>query len=389
MDHDQASIFLTELLKLLTSRGGSDLFIAADFPPAIKLDGRITPVSGQALTASHTTALARAAMNDRQAAEFEREMECNFAISPVGIGRFRVNAYVQQGRVGLVMRTIPTTPPTLDGLKLPAMLKEIALQPRGLVIVVGATGCGKSTTLAAMIDHRNEHLYEHIVTIEDPIEFVHPHKRCIVSQREVGVDTKAWDRALKNALRQAPNVILIGEIRDRETMDHAIAYAETGHLCLATLHASNTNQAFDRIVNFFPEDRKPQLLMDLSLNLEALVSQRLVPLESGRGRVAAVEILLNRGYMEDLVLKGDIPGMRALVAQMRDEGMQTFDQHLFDLHEAELISSRDALRNADSANDLRLRFKLESRRTVNPNLLEGTGDWIVEEANNVPKALRP
>jgi twitching motility protein PilU len=388
MDHDQASVFLTDLLRLLTTRGGSDLFVAADFPPAIKLDGRITAVSTQPLSGAHTAALARAAMNDRQAAEFEREMECNFAISPVGIGRFRVNAYVQQGRVGLVFRTIPTTPPTLDGLRLPERLKEIALAPRGLVIVVGATGCGKSTTLAAMIDHRNEHLPEHIVTIEDPIEFVHPHKKCIVSQREVGVDTKDWDRALKNALRQAPNVILIGEVRDRETMDHAIAYAETGHLCLATLHASNTNQAFDRILNFFPEDRKAQLLMDLSLNVEAMVSQRLIPLENGRGRVAAVEILLNRGYMEDLILKGDVPAMRAQIAAMRDEGMQTFDQHLFDLHEAELIGTRDALRYADSANDLRLRFKLESNRLMNPNLLEGTHGWTVEEAQRLPRALR-
>jgi twitching motility protein PilU len=388
MDHDQASVFLTDLLRLLASRGGSDLFVAADFPPAIKLDGRITAVSAQPLTGAHTAALARAAMNDRQAAEFEREMECNFAISPVGIGRFRVNAYVQQGRVGLVFRTIPTTPPTLDGLRLPERLKEIALAPRGLVIVVGATGCGKSTTLAAMIDHRNEHLPEHIVTIEDPIEFVHPHKKCIVSQREVGVDTKDWGRALKNALRQAPNVILIGEIRDRDTMDHAIAYAETGHLCLATLHASNTNQAFDRILNFFPEDRKAQLLMDLSLNVEAMVSQRLIPLESGRGRVAAVEILLNRGYMEDLILKGDVPAMRAQIAAMREEGMQTFDQHLFDLHEAALIGTRDALRYADSANDLRLRFKLESNRLMNPNLLEGTHGWTVEEAQRLPRALR-
>lgn len=304
MERDQATKFINDLLRLMVSRKGSDLFLTAEFPPAIKVDGKVTKVSPQPLTGQHTLQLARAIMNDKQAADFERAKECNFAISPQGIGRFRVNAYIQQGHVALVLRTIPATLPTIESLDLPPILKDVVQTKRGLVILVGATGSGKSTSLAAMIDHRNETTYGHIITIEDPVEFVHPHKNCIVSQREVGLDTEGWEQALKNTLRQAPDVILMGEIRDRETMEHAVAFAETGHLCMATLHANSANQALDRIINFFPEERRAQLLMDLSLNLKSIVSQRLLPRQEGKGRVAAVEILLNTPLVSDLIFKG-------------------------------------------------------------------------------------
>ncbi|RZL90491.1 MAG: PilT/PilU family type 4a pilus ATPase, partial [Variovorax sp.] len=353
MERDQASQFINDLLKLMVSRNGSDLFITADFPPAIKIDGKITKVSAQALGAQHTLALTRSIMNDRQTAEFERTKECNFAISPTGIGRFRANAFVQQGRVGMVLRTIPQKLPTIDGLGMPQVLKDITMTKRGLVIMVGATGSGKSTTLAAMVDWRNENSQGHIVTVEDPIEFVHPHKNCVVTQREVGIDTDSWDAALKNTLRQAPDVILMGEIRDRETMDNAIAFAETGHLCMATLHANSANQALDRIINFFPEERRTQLLMDLSLNLRSLVSQRLIPTEDGRGRVAAVEILLNTPLISDMIFKGEVGEIKEIMKKSRNLGMQTFDQALYDLFEYNAISLEDALRNADSQNDLR------------------------------------
>src|SRR3954467_2274931 len=276
MEREQASKFVNDLLRLMVTRNGSDLFLTADFPPAIKVDGKLTKVSPQPLTGAHTLALARSIMNDKQASEFERTKECNFAISPPGIGRFRVNAFVQQGKVGMVLRVIPLTLPTIDKLGVPQVLKDVVMSKRGLCVLVGATGSGKSTTLAAMIDWRNEQSQGHIITIEDPVEFVHPHKNCVVTQREVGLDTDSWEAALKNTLRQAPDVILMGEIRDRETMEHAIAFAETGHLCMATLHANSANQALDRVINFFPEERRPQLLMDLSLNLKAFISQRLV-----------------------------------------------------------------------------------------------------------------
>jgi twitching motility protein PilU len=372
MERDQASKFVNDLLRLLVARTGSDLFLTADFPPAIKVDGKITKVSPQPLTGQHTLQLARAVMNDKQAAEFEKTKECNFAISPQGIGRFRVNAFLQQGHVGLVFRTIPQKLPTIDGLNLPKILKDVATSKRGLVIFVGATGSGKSTSLAAMVDHRNENTYGHIITIEDPVEFVHPHKNCIVTQREVGIDTDGWEAALKNTLRQAPDVILMGEIRDRETMDHAVAFAETGHLCMATLHANSANQALDRIINFFPEERRPQLLMDLSLNLKALVSQRLVPLQDGKGRTAAVEIMLNTPLVADMIFKGEVGEIKDLMKRSRELGMQTFDQALFDLYEANAISYEDALRNADSLNDLRLQIKLHSKRARNPDLAAGT-----------------
>lgn len=372
MERDQASKFVNDLLRLMVGRNGSDLFLTADFPPAIKVDGKVTKVSPQPLTGQHTVALARAVMNDKQAAEFERTKECNFAISPAGIGRFRVNAFMQQGHVGLVCRTIPQTLPTIDALGLPKVLKEVAMTKRGLVIFVGATGSGKSTSLAAMVDWRNEHSFGHIITIEDPVEFVHPHKNCIVTQREVGIDTEGWEQALKNTLRQAPDVILMGEIRDRETMEHAVAFAETGHLCMATLHANSANQALDRIINFFPEERRQQLLMDLSLNLKALVSQRLMPREQGRGRVAAVEIMLNTPLIGDLILKGEISEIKELMKRSRELGMQTFDQSLFELYESQAVSYDDALRNADSVNDLRLQIKLQSVRARSSDLSAGT-----------------
>ncbi|GAB1385519.1 PilT/PilU family type 4a pilus ATPase [Melaminivora sp.] len=372
MERDQASKFINDLLKLMVSRGGSDLFITAEFPPAIKVDGKLTKVSPQPLTPSHTLALARSIMSDRQIADFERTKECNFAISPAGIGRFRVNTFIQQGRVGMVMRSIPTRPPTIDGLAMPQVLKEISMTKRGLCILVGATGSGKSTTLAAMLDWRNENSYGHIITVEDPVEFVHAHKNCVVTQREIGLDTDSWEIALKNTLRQAPDVILMGEIRDRETMEHAVVFAETGHLCLATLHANSANQALDRIVNFFPEERREQLLMDLSLNLRALVSQRLIPHQNGKGRTAAVEIMLNTPLIADLIFKNEVVQIKEIMKKSRNLGMQTFDQSLFDLFESNLISYEDALRNADSVNDLRLQIKLSSQRARSTDLAAGT-----------------
>ncbi len=371
MERDQATKLVHDLLRLMVSKNGSDLFLTAGFPPAIKVDGKIVPASSQPLTPQHTLELARAIMNDRQAAEFESTKECNFAISPSGIGRFRVNAFVQQARVGLVLRTINTEIPTLESLGLPEVLKEVVMSKRGLVIVVGATGSGKSTTLAAMIGYRNENSHGHIITIEDPIEYVHEHKKCIVTQREVGVDTDSWDVALKNTLRQAPDVILMGEIRDRETMDYAIAFAETGHLCMATLHANSSNQALDRIINFFPEDRRPQLLMDLSLNLRAMISQRLIPRAEGKGRVAAIEIMLNTPLISDLIFKGQVHEIKDVMKRSRELGMQTFDQALFDLYEAGLITYEDALRNADSMNELRLEIKLRGQEAREKNLMEG------------------
>ncbi|MGL1832335.1 PilT/PilU family type 4a pilus ATPase [Rhodocyclaceae bacterium SMB388] len=361
MERDQALKFMHDLLKLMVQKNGSDLFISSGFPPAIKIDGRIVPQSNQILSPTHTAELARSIMNDRQAAEFESTKECNFAISPAGIGRFRANAHIQQGRVGLVLRTIAQKIPTFDELGLPEVLRDIAMTKRGLVIFVGGTGTGKTTSLAAMVDYRNEHSYGHIITVEDPIEFVHQHKNCIVTQRELGIDTDSWEVALKNTLRQAPDVILMGEIRDRETMDYAVAFAETGHLCLATLHANSTNQALDRIINFFPEERRQQLLMDLSLNVRALISQRLLPLRERKGRVPAVEIMLNSPLISDLIFKGEVPGIKDVMKRSRELGMQTFDQSLFQLYEDELITYEDALRNADSINDLRLQIKLHSR----------------------------
>ena len=377
MERDQASKFINDLLRLMVSRSGSDLFITGDFPPAIKVDGKLTKVSSQPLNANHTLTLARAIMNDKQAAEFERTKECNFAISPPGIGRFRVNAFMQQGKVGMVMRVIPAVLPTLNGLGMPEVLKDVVLSKRGLVILVGSTGSGKSTTMAAMLDWRNEQSFGHIITVEDPVEFVHAHKNCVVTQREVGLDTDSWEAALKNSLRQAPDVILMGEIRDRDTMEHALAFAETGHLCLATLHASSANQALDRIINFFPEERRTQLLMDLSLNLKAVVSQRLVPKQDSKGRFAAVEIMLNSPLISDLIFKGDVSEIKEIMKKSRSMGMQTFDQALFDAFESNHILYEDALRNADSVNDLRLQIKLYSQRAKSTDLSAGTEHFAI------------
>ena len=360
-EREKAQKFMYELLRLMIARKASDLFITAGFPPAMKIDGKLTPVNNQSLTAQHSAELARAIMSDKQAAEFEATKECNFAVHPADIGRFRVNAFVQQARVGLVLRTITTKIPNLDEMGLPAVLKDISMTKRGLVVLVGGTGSGKSTSLAAMIGHRNENSYGHIITIEDPVEYVHEHRNCIVNQREVGVDTDSWFAALKNTLRQAPDVILIGEIRDRETMEYAIAFAETGHLCMSTLHANSANQALDRIINFFPEERKPQLLMDLSLNLKAFISQRLIPKKTGKGRSAAIEVMINSPYISDLIFKGDVHEIKTVMSRSRELGMQTFDQALFDLYEGGEISYEDALRNADSINDLRLKIKLEGK----------------------------
>jgi twitching motility protein PilU len=371
MERDQAVKFMHDLLKAMVTKKGSDLFITVGFPPAIKLDGKMTPVASQTLTMQHTSELTRAMMNDKQAQEFEATKECNFAINPGGIGRFRVNAFMQQGRIGMVLRTITTTIPKFEDLNLPPVLKDVVMTKRGLIIMVGGTGSGKSTSLAAMIGYRNENSYGHIITIEDPVEYVHDHKNCVITQREVGVDTDTWHAALKNTLRQAPDVILIGEIRDRDTMDYAIAFAETGHLCMATLHANSANQALDRIINFFPEERKHQVLMDLSLNIRALVSQRLIPKKEGKGRAAAVEIMLNSPLISDLIFKGEVHEIKEIMKKSRELGMQTFDQHLFDLYEGGQISYEDALRNADSVNELRLMIKLHGKEAKEKDLSTG------------------
>jgi twitching motility protein PilU len=372
MERDQATELIHNLLRGMVAKKASDMFITAGFPPAFKIDGKMTPVSSQALSSQHTQELVRGIMNDKQAAEFETTHECNFAISPPGIGRFRVNVFLQQQRVGMVLRTITTKIPDLDAMGLPPQLKDIVMTKRGLVIVVGATGSGKSTTLAAMLGHRNRNSYGHIITIEDPVEYVHEHDKCIITHREVGVDTDNWHNALKNTLRQAPDVILIGEIRDRETMEYAVAFAETGHLCLATLHANSANQALDRIINFFPEERREQLLMDLSLNTKALVSQRLIPKADGIGRACAMEIMLNSPLISDLIFKGAVHDIKEVMKKSRELGMQTFDQALFDLFEAGQITYEDALKNADSVNDLRLKIKLESKASKDRDLGAGT-----------------
>jgi twitching motility protein PilU len=362
MERDEGLKFMYQLLTMMMQKKGSDLFITAGFPPAMKIDGKMTPATTQPLSPQHTQELARAIMNDKQAAEFEATKECNFAISPASIGRFRVNAFVQQGRVGIILRTINVQIPEMDDLKLPAVLKDVSMTKRGLVLFVGGTGSGKSTSLAAMIGYRNQNSYGHIITIEDPVEYVHEHRNCVITQREVGVDTDSWEVALKNTLRQAPDVILIGEIRDREVMEHAIAFAETGHLAMGTLHANNANQAIDRIINFFPEERRPQLLMDLSLNLKAVVSQRLLPLKEGKGRAAAVEVLLNSPLIADLIFKGEIHGIKEIMKKSKELGMKTFDMALFDLFEEGRISYDDALRFADSMNEVRLMIKLYSKQ---------------------------
>jgi twitching motility protein PilU len=362
MEREQAVRLTQNLLRKMVERDGSDLFLTAGFPPAIKVDGIVHKATETPLSADQATMMVRSIMNDKQIKEFDATKECNFAIAPQGIGRFRVSAFVQQGMVGAVLRTITTQIPTLEDLELPPILKDVVMNKRGLCIVVGGTGSGKSTTLAAMIGHRNENSRGHIISIEDPVEYVHPHKGCVITQREVGVDTETWHAALKNTLRQAPDVILIGEIRDRETMEYGIQFAETGHLCLATLHANSANQAMDRIINFFPEERRQQLLMDLSFNTKAFIAQRLIPREGGIGRVAAMEIMLNTPLVQDLIFKGQVGQIKEIMAKSTRLGMQTFDQALFYLFEEGTISYEEAMRNADSKNELRLRVKLESKR---------------------------
>jgi len=362
MERDQAVRLIQSLLKKMVESNGSDLFLTAGFPPAIKIDGSIRPFADKPLTPAQSSLMVRSIMNDKQAKEFDATKECNFAIAPQGIGRFRVSAFVQQGNVGAVLRTIVTKIPSFEELELPSQLKDVAMTKRGLCLVVGGTGSGKSTTLAAMIGHRNANSKGHIITIEDPVEYMHPHQGCVVSHREVGVDTESWHNALKNTLRQAPDVIMIGEIRDMETMNYGIQFAETGHLCVATLHANSANQALDRIINFFPEERRHQLLMDLSLNVTALISQRLIPRENGIGRVAAMEIMLASPLISDLIFRGEVAMIKEIMAKSNRLGMQTFDQALFMLYEDGAISYEEAMRNADSQNELRLRIKLESKR---------------------------
>ncbi len=371
MEREQAVKFMQDLLKLMIEKKGSDLFITVGSPPAMKVQGKMTPVSKTELTPENCKAMVYAVMNDRQLKEYEATKECNFAVAPRGIGRFRANAFIQQGFCGLVMRVIETEVPNIDKLGLPEVLKETVMVKNGLIIMVGGTGSGKSTSLAAMIDYRNQNSYGHIITIEDPIEYVHPHKNCLLMQREVGVDTDDWDIALKNTLRQAPDVILLGEVRDRETMEFGIAFAETGHLAMSTLHANSSNQALDRIINFFPEERRTQLLMDLSLNLKAIISQRLVKTPDGKGRRAAIEILLNSPLMADLILKGEVHEIKSLMAKSEEMGMKTFDQALFDLQQADEISLEEALRNADSVNEVRLRIKLEGKDAKDSDKMAG------------------
>jgi len=375
LTEDQARSYIVKLLTAMSQAGGSDLFVSKDFPPSMKLQGNMKPMTNQKLTGEVTRALAHALMNDKQREEFARDLECNFAISLPGVSRFRVNVFVQQQNAGMVIRTITNEIPTLDKLALPETLKEIIMTKRGLVLVVGATGSGKSTSLAAMIDHRNRTSAGHIVTVEDPVEFVHQSQQSLITHREVGIDTHSWHNALKNTLRQAPDVILIGEIRDTETMEHAITFAETGHLCLGTLHSNSANQTLDRIINFFSEDRRKQLLMDLSSNLRAIISQRLVRTADGKGRRAAIEILLNTPIVQDKLLKGEFHEIKAIMGKSKELGMRTFDAALFDLYNEGAISFDEAIRNADSANELRLNIKLNGRAQTSETLsLAPSGD---------------
>jgi len=382
MDREQAIRLMQDLLRRMVDRKGSDLFITSGFPPAIKIDGEVRPQTEKALAPEQSAVLVRSIMNDRQTREFDATKEANFAIAPPGIGRFRVSAFVQQGLTGCVIRQINSTIPTIEELELPPILKDIVMSKRGLVIVVGATGSGKSTSLAAMVGYRNEKTRGHIVTIEDPVEYVHAHRGCVVTHREVGVDTESWHTALKNTLRQAPDVIMIGEIRDRETMEYGIQFAETGHLVLATLHANSSNQALDRIINFFPEEKREQLLMDLSLNIRSMISQRLVPREKTEGRIAAMEIMIGTPLVADLIFRGEVSKIKEVMARSNRLGMKTFDQALFELYEAGVISYEEGLRNADSKNELRLRIKLESKREDRLQAEASSTLRIVDESND-------
>jgi len=369
---------IDRLLTLMVEKGASDLFITAGVPPSIKLNGKIVPVTTTPLSPEKTRETCLSVMNDKQRKEFMANKELNFAVSARGIGRFRASAFYQRNLVGMVLRRIETEIPKIDDLGLPEIIKELAMAKRGLIIFVGATGTGKSTSLASMIGHRNRNSKGHIISIEDPIEFIHQHKGCVITQREVGIDTESFEVALKNTLRQAPDVILIGEVRSRETMDHAIAFAETGHLCLCTLHANNANQALDRIIHFFPADRHHQLWMDLSLNLKGIVAQQLIPTPDGNGRRACLEVMLNTPLASDLIRKGDVHELKELMKKSNELGMQTFDQALYDLYDAGEITYEDALAHADSPNDLRLMIKLASE-TDAEYLKNAAGELTIEE----------
>jgi twitching motility protein PilU len=367
LSEEQAKSYMVKLLGAMTRAGGSDLFVSKDFPPSMKIQGKMQPLATQKLTAEVTRELAHALMSERQRAEFAKELECNFSMAIPDLARYRVNVFVQQLNVGMVIRTIPNEMPSFEQLGLPETFKEIVMAKRGMVLVVGATGSGKSTSLAAMIDHRNRSSPGHIITIEDPVEFIHQSQMSLVTHRDIGLDTHSWHKALKNTLRQAPDVILIGEIRDAETMEHAIVFAETGHLCMSTLHSNSASQTLDRIINFFPEERRKQLLMDLSSNLKSIISQRLVRKEDGSGRIAAIEILLNTPIVADKLLKGEFHDLKEIMGKSREQGMRTFDYSLFELYDAGVIAYDEAIRNADSANELRLNIKLNSKRTPPSN----------------------
>jgi len=371
-ERDKAVTFIYDLLRILVARNGSDLFITVGASPSIKLAGKITPQSSLIMTPNHTLEIARAIMNDKQAAEFEKTKEANFAISPLDIGRFRVSVFFQQGNVGMVVRRVVSQIPRFEDLGLPVVLRDLALLRRGLIIFVGGTGQGKTTSVASLLDYRNENSEDHILTLEDPVEFVHPHKKSLVTQREIGIDSQSWEIALKNALRQAPDVIFIGEVRDRETMSHAVQMAETGHLCIMTLHANNANQSLDRIINFFPEEKREQLLMDLAMNLRAIISQRLVPLKERKGRAPAVEVMINSPLVKEKILSGEIGELKEVIKKSREQGMQTFDQAVYELFEEGKITYEDALRNADSINDVRLRIKLESKQAKETGIVESS-----------------
>ncbi|MGD9584611.1 MAG: PilT/PilU family type 4a pilus ATPase [Lysobacterales bacterium] len=353
-----SSVDFTSFLKLMVHKKSSDLFITAGIPPSMKVNGRVAPITQAPLTPQQSRDMVLNVMTPAQREEFEKTHECQFAISLQGVGRFRVSCFYQRNQVGMVLRRIETKIPTIEELNLPPVIKTLAMTKRGLVMFVGATGTGKSTSLAAMLGYRNQNSTGHIITIEDPIEFVHKHEGCIITQREVGIDTDSWENALRNTLRQAPDVILIGEVRSRETMEHAIAFAETGHLCLCTLHANNANQALDRVIHFFSEDRRPQLLMDLSLNLKGVVAQQLIPTPDGKSRRAAMEVLLGTPLVQDYIRDGEVHKLKEVMKESTNLGMRTFDQSLFELYQAGEVSYEDALRHADSANEVRLRIKL-------------------------------
>ncbi|WP_020559109.1 PilT/PilU family type 4a pilus ATPase [Thiofilum flexile] len=378
MDRDSALSYVHRLLNAMLEKKGSDLYITADAAPSIKINNEIAALTSQVLNDSNAAMLVRSVMNDRQLQQFEETLEGNFSLSLPGKARFRVSAFTQRGCIGMVIRHIPHHIPNLEELNLPPVLKELGLTKRGLILIVGATSSGKSTTLASLIDYRNRTQTGHIITIEDPIEFVHEHKKCLITQREIGVDTADYHTALKNTLRQAPDVILLGEIRDRETMDYAIAYAETGHLCLSTLHANSATQALDRIINFFPEERREQLLMDLSFNLRAVVAQRLVRVAKGEGRLPAVEVLINTPLIADHIQKGEVAALKEAVSKSREAGMQTFDQALFDLIEQRHITVAEGFRHADSVNELRINLKLKSRFAKDNDFFRGTDELAIE-----------